>query len=251
MKGGANRIRYARVAMPAGGADPIGQLAARIAEAAPELRRDAVVLVDSPRSPREGPQERDLDIALRATVTRLNLGRAPRRRIALSMFPTPEIEYFARCAADPGCKPHLKTLAISALGCEMPCESTRRKAGGWIFTRFMIAGFAVYRALELLGAAAHECYPYLVFSLAAPGPLPSKSRRRAALESRRRILARMSARSGISLAPPASLDQADAAVMAMAARGARAIVVLKSRASGSFLLPLIDGEAASAAIPRA
>src|SRR5579885_1925881 len=50
VKGGANRIRYARVAMPAGGADPIGQLAARIAEAAPELRRDAVVLVDSPRS---------------------------------------------------------------------------------------------------------------------------------------------------------------------------------------------------------
>jgi len=237
--------------MPAGGADPIGQLAARIAEAAPELRRGAVVLVDSPRSPREGPHERDLDIALRATVTRLNLGRAPRRRIALSMFPTPQIEYFARCAADPGCKPHLKALAISVLGCEMPRESKKRKVGGWIFTRFMIAGFAVYRALELLEAAAHECYPYLVFSLAAPGPLPSKSRRRAALESRRRILARMSARSGICLAPPASLDEADAAVMAMAAHAARGVLVIKSRTSGSFLLPLIDGDAASAAIPRA
>jgi hypothetical protein len=78
------------------------------------------------------------------------------------MFPTPRYEYFARCARDPRCKPHLKAIAaelFGALAGRRPVDGDARErapSGGAIFTRFMLAGFATYCALERLGVPAFE-----------------------------------------------------------------------------------------------
>ncbi|HVA68574.1 MAG TPA: hypothetical protein VNF45_04625, partial [Candidatus Binataceae bacterium] len=98
------------------------------------------------------------------------------------------------------------------------------------------------RAIERLPIEAYESYPDLLFRLAETDTaLAPKSRRRAALANRNGIVARMAARSGITAPPPTTLDQADAAILALSTVSAMsdgAIVTIGNRAEGRFLLPL-------------
>lgn len=194
---------------------------------------------------RETPAcERDIDTMLRAIVARINLVRSPGARIQLSMFPTPPLEYFIRCAADAKCKAHLGAIAHTLLRITPRRSPATLRNGGWIFTRFMLAGFAVYHALERLGVEAFEAYPYLAFSLWKSGaePLPPKSARRAALARRRKIIVRLGKEAGIEVPSPATLDEADAAALTLTAIAAssakRGALALEGACSGRFLLPL-------------
>ncbi len=120
----------------------------------------------------------------------------------------------------------------------------------------MLAGFAVYRALERLGVETFEGYPYLAFSLWKRGEelLPPKSARRAAFACRRKIIARLGRESGLEVPSPTTLDEADAAALTLSAilasRAERGALVLEGAGSGRFLLPLRreDMDAASALI---
>src|SRR6266436_1351469 len=180
---GKSELRLARTALRGISGDTPGavaQLAGRMIDIAPELAAPAIALVDSPRWPSDldwskptpvaragNVRGRLLDAHLRALMGHVggngHTGAALRR---LSMFPTPRFEYFAR--------------------------------GGAIFTRFMLSGFAAYRALERIGAAAYECYPDLQFRLWAHGTeLPPKGDHRNALTVRTRINARIARNLGL------------------------------------------------------
>src|SRR5260370_19637568 len=142
------------------------------------------------------------------------------------MFPTPRFEYFARCSASPACKPHLRALARELFADTFDGHGRREAArGGAIFARFMLSGFAAYRALERIGAAAYECYPDLQFRLWAQGTeLPPKGDHRNALTVRTRINARIARNLGLrGAARIATLDQADAAILALRAVAALAL----------------------------
>jgi hypothetical protein len=167
------------------------------------------------------------------------------RAAGLSMFPTPRYAYFAGCAADSRCKPHLRAVALEMFGELLSNRRsfTRAPTGGAIFTRFMLAGFATYRALESLGVVAFESYPDLQFRLCAPStPLPPKGRRGEAMAARRRIVARLASATRIrAMSLPASLDQADAAVLALAAAQAEkrgVMTVVSNPCEGQFMIAL-------------
>lgn len=221
------------------------------------------MLVDSPRWPRDldwsrgthrrdpAPRGREADAALRKIFRELTDaapggGGGKARGPGLSMFPTPRYEYFARCARDPRCKPHLRAIARDLLGAlvdEDGAVDGPAPRGGAIFTRFMLAGFATYRALASLGVSAFESYPDLQLRLSAPATaLPPKRRRADALAVRRTIVASLASGLGLRDAPaPANLDQADAAVLALAAaRCARggALAVLDNPCEGRFMMAL-------------
>jgi hypothetical protein len=212
------------------------------------------------------PREREIDAALRQIFLSLMATRPtahPAERLAerlaarrvkppmprLSMFPTPRYDYFARCARDPRCKPHLKAIAaelFGALAGRRPVDGDARgraPSGGAIFTRFMLAGFATYCALELLGVPAFESYPDLQLRLLSPSAkLPPKSRRAEALAARRRIVAELATGLKFRDAPvPANLDQADAAALALAAASCArrgALWAVSNPCEGRFMLAL-------------
>jgi len=259
------RLAYRRVALAGIGVDALGALGERIAAAAPELvRGPALAIVDSPRLPRDralpgwrvraaGRRGRALDLALRRMTAMLAAGAPAIGR--LSMYPTPPAAYFRGCIADPACKPHLQALGAALFG--PPRRREQRRAaqrelaprGGALFTRFMIAGFAAYRALEAAGIEACESFPDLQFRLAAPGTRLAPKRAGAqALAMRRRIVARLAAGAGIEAARPPTLDLADAAVLALAALNAartESLVELRSEAEGGFVLGLNPAQANS------
>jgi hypothetical protein len=250
--------------------NPCGTLARRIKDAAPELDARATALVDSPRWPRDldwsrgahrrdpAPRGREVDAVLRQifrTLVAMPANKAvPALKVrmpGLSMFPTPPYDYFARCARDPRCKPHLSAIAAELFGALSPGEQSGddtdargpAPSGGAIFTRFMLAGFATYRALERLGVQAFESYPDLQLRLSSPSTeLPPKGRRAEALAARRRIVASLAARLRLRDAPvPANLDEADAAALALAAavcarRGA--LWIISNPCEGRFMLAL-------------
>jgi hypothetical protein len=240
-----------RVPLSAGA---VAQLARLIAAAAPPLEQRAVALVDSPRWPSdldwsaEGvtPRRahlggREIDVSLRAIVEQL---RAPGGRpglARLSMFPTPRFDYFGARIMAAACKPHLR-----AMGRDLFDAALMRDFGaltGGTFTRFMISGFATYRALATLGVETYEGYPDLQFRLwAGRMMLPPKRRRDTALHARRQIVRRMAARLGISCEDRIdTLDRADAAILALSAAAARrdgGIVVVENCAEGRFLVAL-------------
>ena len=177
-----------------------------------------------------------IDATLRAWIRKIDPGRG-----AIAMFPTPGIDYFRRHLGSPHCKPHL-----SALGRELFALDTKlvQKPIGGTFTRFMIAGFATYRALAMLGIASYEGYPDLQFRLwSEEGGLPAKSKGRAgALVARQEIIARIATESRCrGNEAIRTLDQADAAILALGAAVARAEgtnVVIEHRAEGRFLIAL-------------
>jgi len=157
------------------------------------------------------------------------------------MFPTPDSAYFYAQIAAPSGKPHLRALGAAIFGAT---PSARAPYGG-SFTRFMLAGFAAYRALEKLGVSCFESYPDLQFRLWNGGRrLPSKisGGRAAALSARDRIVRELAVRLKISCGVSArSLDQADAAILALsAAAGLRrgGAVTIEHPAEGRFWLTL-------------
>lgn len=243
------RLDYGRVAIAGIRAPVARSLAARIAEVAPSLRRGVIAFVDSPRAPRDAdcsgammtprhdaPPARLIDAALRAMLRSSGCGID-----ALSMFPTPPASYFARCVASAGCKPHLRAIAEDLLAPLIDSEPMNGTpvSGGLLFTRFMLSGFAAFRALEALGVRAFECFPDLQFRLWSDGtPLPSKRMRADALRVRRRLCMRLARVVGVrEFDTPATLDQCDAAVLALsAAASARrgGLVELRCAPEGRF-----------------
>lgn len=107
--------------------------------------------------------------------------------------------------------------------------------------RFMLAGFAAHAALAIRQVRAFECYPDMEFRLwSGCARLASKARRNEALAVRRTICAKLARIAGVSLREmPRTLDQADAAVLALSAAAATkrgAIVELDNQAEGKFLV---------------
>jgi hypothetical protein len=246
LDGGAKSLRLGRIPIVSTTRHPIAQIAERISEDFPELGAGAVALVDSPRAPcvaQRRSRQRDLDVMLRLTVAALNRARSSAEYVRLSLFPTPAADYFARCASATACKPHLIRIAR-----ELRLTSKRTKSAprgrGWLFTRFMLAGFATHRALEQLGVETFESYPYLVFALwkSASERLPPKSERRAASYARQAILARLTRNCQLTAPATKSLDEADAAVMAvtahLSATGRGGALTFHSQMHGTFLLAL-------------
>jgi hypothetical protein len=285
----AKALRLARVAVAgveeniianadgtrAGIADDAGaifELARRLLAAVPEFGvAGAIVLIDSPRWPRDldlvmrapgAPlrhgcerisASRAIDIALRAIVRGLVLKKGSPFRLAL--FPTPKFEFFSACASDPRCKPHLAAIARELFGTALEgAPAMAAPTGGRLFTRFMLTGFAAYRALERSPAARFEAYPDLAFRLWARGvEIPPKRAGWPALDARKRINRRLADEMGCTGACAIStLDQADAAVLALSAGlAARAgvVAIIEQPGEGRFALAL-DREQARSGIER-
>ncbi len=251
-------LRFARVALAGLSGQASAALAHRIIETAPELDAHTVAMVDSPRWPcdldwsrfeqagelryREPPPRgRELDRMLRQ-IHRELIGPRVRGTPArgLSMFPTPPVAHFIRWMHDPRCKPHLRAIALELFG-RLRCDPQAAATGG-TFTRFMLAGFATYRALARLGVPAFEAYPDLQLRLSSPATHLPPKRNAGGRKARRRIVATLAAELQIRGAPrPATHDQTDAAALALAAAAAArrgALGVLTSPCEGRFLLAL-------------
>ena len=256
--------------MPAPGA--IAALAARLRAEAPELDARAIAIVDSPRWPADldcsaagvasrYPRHhagRFIDTRLRAIVAILRHGGAHPALKPLSLFPTPPLEYFGtRLTRDPLCKPHL-----CAIGRELFAPALAANRGpltGGTFTRFMLAGFAAYRALAAAGVAAYEGYPDLQFRLWSAEPcFPPKRGSKAAdgkpritageaFAARHRILARLARKFDLGdCGNITSLDAADAAILALSTAAAcrdGALALIEALPEGRFLLALQTADA--------
>src|SRR5262249_23854918 len=148
-------------------------------------------------------------------------------------------------------KPHLVRIAHELRLARKATMSVPR-GRGWLFTRFMLAGFATHRALEQVGVDTFESYPYLVFSLwkAASERLPPKSLRRAASNARKVILARLMRRCRVTAPVAKSLDEVDAAILAVTAHlsaiGRGGALTFHSQMHGRFLLALSTRDFAAA-----
>jgi hypothetical protein len=250
---GSCAIEHRRIALAGIEADPLRILCERLSESCPDLSPRWLALIDSPRWPR------DLDYARRAVVMRdpvppgRMLDQAVRERlrdlpdrdpIRLSMFPTPRLEYFSDCARSPSCKPHLRSIYLQLFGdaghwSNGPADRSGSIRGG-TFTRFMLAGFLTFRALQALGVATLEAYPELEFRLAGHKRLPPKGQRKAALAERVAIIGRMRQALGVAAQPmPRTLDQVDAEILvlsAAAAAKAGRLAALAHPAEGRFLI---------------
>ena len=159
----------------------------------------------------------------------------------LSMFPTPLASYFAGCVASRACKPHLRAIAEELLATAIGISHLTRTGSipGGIFTRFMLAGFAVFPALEHLGVRAFEAYPDLQLRLWSDGvDLPPKKFRSDALRVRKDICMKLAASLQIeNFDVPTTLDEADAAVLALSAAAsanAHALIELRCAPEGRF-----------------
>jgi hypothetical protein len=159
----------------------------------------------------------------------------------LSMYPTPPVSYFAACIGDPRCKPHLGAIGRELFG-DLRGDSAPGAPvrGGSLFTRFMLAGFAAYRALEDAGVETLESYPDLQFRIWSHGAIPSKKSREG-LKARQQINARLRTRLGIVGVDARTLDQADAEVLAVGAAIAAKegeLLVLADESEGRFLIAM-------------
>jgi len=244
------------------GAPVCATLAERITDAAPGLDAGTIALVDSPRWPRDldysrgthkrepEPRGREIDAELRRIFrTLMAAPDGTTRRRGLSMFPTPPYEYFAQWAHDSK-KPHLGAIAKELFRALLIGDGQARGFAphGGTFTRFMLAGFATYRALERLGVQAFESYPDLQLRLSSPSTaLPPKKQHAKALAERRNIVAFLAARLGLCEIPVlTNLDEADAAAMALAAAcSARSdtLWVVSNPCEGRFMLALDNSQA--------
>ncbi len=159
----------------------------------------------------------------------------------LSMFPTPLATYFGGCVARSGCKPHLRAIAEEMLApvIDIPRATKTGALAGGTFTRFMLTGFAVFPALEQLGVRAFEAYPDLQLRLWSDGVhVPPKKFRREALRVRKEICNKLAASLQIAnFVVPTTLDEADAAVLALSAAAsapAHALIELRCPPEGRF-----------------
>jgi len=243
-------LDFERIALTALDTPIVANLAALIRRAVGISLRGAIVLIDSPRCPRDISQStgeliadtspsRSLDQFLRASASAL-MGTGER----LSMFPTPRLSYFAAVCRERRCKPHLRAIAREVLRCESSGNATHSAIKrGALFTRFMLCGFAAFKAFDLLGARTYESYPELVFRLWGDDPkIPSKGRRVEALRVRADITSLLVRRCGLAKArQPASLDEVDAEVLALAASKAisrGSMLEVAHPGEGTFAIPL-------------
>lgn len=232
----------------AGEGGAIAELARKITDAAPELGAGAVALVDSPRWPRDLDlarpdasrgeiKERSIDAALRALVRELIArGVAPALR-PLALFPTPLRDYFHACVNAAACKPHLRALGRALF----PARKMIEPYGG-TFTRFMIAGFAIYRALTMIAVESYEAYPDLQFRLWSREPnLPPKKAKQAR-EKRQRIVEALGDRAAVAGCGELNrLDALDAAILALSAVAANrrgTLLTIEHPAEGRFMMAL-------------
>ncbi len=244
------RLSYHRVPLTDIASPVVDSIAQRIAEAVGCDLRGGVAFVDSPRTPRDvdcssglmvqredPPRTRVIDASLRELLrARFNGTMRP-----LSMFPTPLASYFAGCIASRDCKPHLRAIAEELLATviDIPHPKKPRPIPGGTFTRFMLAGFATFPALEQLGVRAFEAYPDLQLRLWSDGvSLPPKKFRSDALRVRKDICMKLAASLQIAnLKAPKTLDEADAAVLALSAvasASAHALIELRCAPEGRF-----------------
>ncbi|HVC43599.1 MAG TPA: hypothetical protein VND20_02195 [Candidatus Binataceae bacterium] len=256
--------------------DPLARLADAIVAAAPILcRAGAVALIDSPRWPRDldlsaaglapkgrchrdHPPGRIIDARLHRIVRAIRAGSPPRPVLGLWMFPTPPLEYFARSAAAPRCPPHLTCLARALFGGQHAARSgAPAPTGGQTFTRFMLTGFAAFRALEAVGVASFESYPDLVYRVwTRATTLIAKRRGKShALAARSMIVRAIAGELRIAIGGGlAGLDEADAAMLALGAAAAArdgAIALIGAPCEGRFALPLRSSDAAHVAFALA
>jgi hypothetical protein len=241
--------------------DTLSSLRAMLADVVPELCR-TIWLVDSPRWPRDldwtqpgaaarpdSPPGRELDASLRALLATLRNADPDSTLAPLSMFPTPPMRYFGAHLNAATCKPHLRPFGKALFG-----EALNREYGapsGGIFTRFMIAGFATYRALEGAGGEVYECYPDLQFRLWCRGRrLVSKNSatgRAAALASRIHVLSALARQLGVrGLRQIHRMDEADASILSLSAAAARqcgATWVVQNAEEGIFMVAVDEAEA--------
>jgi hypothetical protein len=249
----------------AAGTGVIAALAARIRAEAPELECNAIAIVDSPRWPADldcaaagvasrYPRHhggRCIDARLRSIVATLRRSGAHPALKPLALFPTPGLDYFAaRLKRDPLCKPHLRAIGSELFAPAL--SSARGPLTGGSFTRFMLAGFAAYRALEAVGVVAFEGYPDLQLRLSSKeaglppkngskaGKLKQRFTRAEAFAARHRILTRLARALDLDgCGKIAGLDAADAAILALSSAAARhdgALVVVEASPEGRFLL---------------
>jgi len=240
----------------------IAELARRIVAIAPELTRNgAIVLIDSPRYPRsdaararnaaKSSYTRLIDARLATFVRLIRAARAKSNpSLGLWLFPTPPSAEFVRYARDPSCPPHLVRFAHELFPqyMEKRDHESEKSGTGRIFTRFMIGGFALYRALSQWPVACFEGYPDLYFRLHADGAsiTPKRAGRRRAMETRVPILTAMMCESGLTGSAPTTLDQADAAILAASACAARrsgTLFAIEAPSEGVFALPLARADA--------
>lgn len=236
----------------------ITELARRIAAVAPELTRNgAIALIDSPRFPRgaaratKSSYTRLIDARLAAIVGRIRASRTKSNpSMGLWLFPTPPSAEFVRHARDPSCPPHLVRFAYELFPqyMEKRDHESEKYGTGRIFTRFMIGGFALYRALSQWPVACFEGYPDLYFRLHANGAsiTPKRAGRRRAMETRTPIVTAMMRQSGLTGSTPTTLDQADAAILAASACAARrsgTLLAIEAPSEGVFALPLARADA--------
>jgi hypothetical protein len=253
-----HRVPFARI-----GAPIVESLARRIADAVGCDLRGGVALVDSPRTPRDvdcsgkkmmprtdAPRGRVIDASLRELL-RMTFNGTMR---PLAMFPSPLASYFAGCAADSRCKPHLRAIAeeLFASVITIPRATKTKSLKGGTFTRFMLAGFAAFPALARLGVRTFEAYPDLQMRIWSAGiALPPKKSRAEAFRVRQNICARLAEIIDVrSNQLPRTLDEADAAVLALSAAASAAtgsLLELHCPAEGRFAVAF---EAASVP-PRA
>ena len=240
-----SRLRRARIVLSDLDAAPIARLRGRLREACPDLGPGWLVAVDSPRLPRDLslaqpwparraqlPPSRLLDQTLRKLVRRLN---PPLR---LSLYPTPVLHDFAHqmSVCD---KPHLRA-AFAALFPGVP--TVAGSSGLALFTRFMLAGFLTFAAVQTAGACALEAYPHLQWQLWSPLALAPKRNSGKALRERASVLhdLRRWLRVQADL-EPATLDQADAEILAASTFLSLRqgwLGCLRQRDEGSFLLAI-------------
>ncbi len=246
----SSRLSYHRVPLRGIASPAVDAIAHRIADAIGSDLRGAVALIDSPRTPRDldcsgssmllrgdVPDGRIIDASLR-TLLRERFNGAMR---PLSMFPTPLASYFAGCIARRDCKPHLRAIAEELLPSILAPRSDLAdgKIAGGTFTRFMLAGFAAFPALEKLGVRVFEAYPDLQMRLWSDGvPVPPKRLRGEAIRTRQKICARLAETVGIAnFATPQNLDEADAAILglsAAASASSRSLIELHCPPEGRF-----------------
>jgi hypothetical protein len=164
-------------------------------------------------------------------------------------------KYFFDCTVNPHCKLHLKAWGeqmFETLGPHAIADGAKQ-TGGTLFTRFMIAGFATYHALEKLGVTPFEGYPYIAFRLwmkiSEGEELLSKKHQAAALACSKVILQRIAKDAAIEMIPPKSLDKADAAILAItlahaAASQSRVVVKIAHPPEGKFVVALDEIDSA-------
>ena len=187
---------------------------------------------------------REIDTALRDLVLSLRSSNAVAALPPLSLFPTPTMAYFGAHLNLATCKPHLRSLGQALFGNAL--NRDYGPASGGIFTRFMIAGFATYRALYGVATRVYESYPELQFGLwDSHQQLLSKNSPcgvAAARESRIAILSGLAER--LQIKQPLHIrrmDEADAAILALSTAAAcrhNTTFVVQNCREGSFLLGL-------------